>query len=287
MFDDAGRSADEQAIRRVLAGQDARSWSKGAEGERRVAMTLETLEPGGVVAIHDRLLRHGGRANIDHIAIGPSGVFVIDAKNYDGNLWLGHRAARANGVGLHDVLLGVRRQAAFVAEALAVRGTDCGWVTPVLCLVGQARPPGGSAEVSGVRVVDAGGLRRLVRSSPPRLDADTVTRATSIIDAAFPPAATLHQPARRLAVATSRRKTSVTSAPVGDWSEVLDQIVRVDARVRSWPLPGRVLAWWMGWPVLAACRVVAGEPASIARRVTAFVIAAVGSAFWYLPPLFG
>ncbi len=35
--------------------------------------------------LHDRLVP-GSRANIDHIVIGPSGVFVIDAKKYTGQI---------------------------------------------------------------------------------------------------------------------------------------------------------------------------------------------------------
>jgi hypothetical protein len=31
----------------------------------------------------------GSHANLDHLAIGPAGVFVIDSKRYRGRLWLG------------------------------------------------------------------------------------------------------------------------------------------------------------------------------------------------------
>ncbi len=36
-----------------------------------------------IEVLHDRLVP-GSRANIDHITVGPSGVFVIDAKKYAG-----------------------------------------------------------------------------------------------------------------------------------------------------------------------------------------------------------
>lgn len=55
-----------------------------AEGERRVAEVLAAAT--GVQVLHDRLVPGKGKANIDHIAVGPAGVFVIDAKNYTGDV---------------------------------------------------------------------------------------------------------------------------------------------------------------------------------------------------------
>lgn len=54
----------------------SRSWH-GASGERATAADLVGL--AGVVALHDRKLPRS-RANIDHIAVAPSGVWVIETK---------------------------------------------------------------------------------------------------------------------------------------------------------------------------------------------------------------
>lgn len=62
--------------------QATKAWKLGAEGERRVAEVLEAAP--GVEVLHDRLHPGKGKANIDHIAVGPAGIFVIDAKNYTG-----------------------------------------------------------------------------------------------------------------------------------------------------------------------------------------------------------
>ena len=59
--------------------QHTRAWAAGAKGERAVSRTLESLAEQGVVTLHDRRIP-GTRANIDHIAIAPSGIYVIDAK---------------------------------------------------------------------------------------------------------------------------------------------------------------------------------------------------------------
>jgi len=36
-------------------------------------------------------------ANVDHLAIGPPGVFVLNTKNVDGNVWVGGDVVMVNG----------------------------------------------------------------------------------------------------------------------------------------------------------------------------------------------
>jgi hypothetical protein len=66
---------------------DAVAWRRGAEGERRTARLLDPLERHGWAVLHD-LAVPGSRANLDHLVIGPGGVFVIDSKHYRGRLQL-------------------------------------------------------------------------------------------------------------------------------------------------------------------------------------------------------
>jgi hypothetical protein len=63
--------------------QSTTAWAKGSEGERRLAEHLLRTVGGRAVLLHDRKVPHT-RGNIDHIAIAASGVWVIDAKNYNG-----------------------------------------------------------------------------------------------------------------------------------------------------------------------------------------------------------
>jgi hypothetical protein len=72
---------------RFRPSPDAVAWRRGAAGERRTARLLGPLERHGWVVLHD-LAVPGSRANIDHLAIGPGGVFVIDSKQYRGRLQL-------------------------------------------------------------------------------------------------------------------------------------------------------------------------------------------------------
>lgn len=66
--------------------QHEQAWARGAEGEAKLARKLERWTAGhDVVLLHDRRMPRS-RANIDHLAIGPSGVIVIDAKRYSGRI---------------------------------------------------------------------------------------------------------------------------------------------------------------------------------------------------------
>ncbi|MGN8050579.1 nuclease-related domain-containing protein [Curtobacterium sp. 22159] len=75
---------------------DARSWFKGAIGERDVARALDALGPGFTV-LH--AVPVGKRStDIDHVVIGPTGVFSINTKNHSGqDVWVGGRTFLVNG----------------------------------------------------------------------------------------------------------------------------------------------------------------------------------------------
>jgi hypothetical protein len=69
----------------VAPAPDAgRSWETGAIGEERLGAILASLQPG-VLVLNDRK-RPRSTANIDHLAITASGVWVIDAKRYSGRI---------------------------------------------------------------------------------------------------------------------------------------------------------------------------------------------------------
>lgn len=120
--------------------QSTRAWKVGAEGERRVAEVLE--QAAGIEVLHDRLVP-GSRANIDHIAIGPSGVFVIDAKKYTGQievrdvggLFRTDQRLYVNNRDRTKVVDGVLHQVDVVRTALGDDFSDVP-VRGVLCFVG-------------------------------------------------------------------------------------------------------------------------------------------------------
>jgi hypothetical protein len=57
-----------------------RIWSKGAKGEKIVAKKLKKL-PKKYTAIRDVKIPNLG-GDIDHVVVGPTGIYVIETKNY-------------------------------------------------------------------------------------------------------------------------------------------------------------------------------------------------------------
>lgn len=72
---------------KALAGehQSTTAWDRGGRGEERVGQYLSMSVGHNGLVLHDRSIP-GTRANIDHIAIVPSGVWVIDTKQYKGRV---------------------------------------------------------------------------------------------------------------------------------------------------------------------------------------------------------
>lgn len=63
--------------------QSTRAWAQGADFERRLAKDLGRFLGDRAVFLHDRKV---GQANIDHLIVASSGVWVVDAKNYNGRI---------------------------------------------------------------------------------------------------------------------------------------------------------------------------------------------------------
>lgn len=176
--------------------QSTRSWLKGGDGERRLAGFLERELGDEAVVLNDRRIR-GSRANIDHVVVGRSGVWVVDAKAYEGRVRVGTRGpiwrleARLQ-VGGRDqtkLLDGVTRQVDAVRAALGPDPlADDAEVRGVLCFVesewGFFPKP---IEMRGVPVVWPGRLRDLV-ASPGGLTREAMVRLANRIAVALPPA---------------------------------------------------------------------------------------------------
>lgn len=58
-------------------------WGRGAAGEELVGAVVDGLRDRGWFALHDV---HLGRGNIDHVLIGPAGIFTIETKSHRGRL---------------------------------------------------------------------------------------------------------------------------------------------------------------------------------------------------------
>ncbi len=153
--------------------QSTKAWERGAVGEELLAKRLADL-PDTFRVLHDRRIR-GTKANIDHIAIGPSGVWVIDAKRYKdkrpelrvegGIIRRRVESLRVGGRDQTKLVSGVLSQTQRVSDALA-DGTIP--VAGVLCFLEADWPLfGGSFTVNDVQVVWPKLLITRMREAPP------------------------------------------------------------------------------------------------------------------------
>lgn len=133
----AGESAREQARRqrekaaRLIDSADR--WERGANGEVAVASVLAELEASGWTVLHDLAWPGRKYANIDHVAIGNGRVFVIDAKNWTGDVATTGGVLRQNGRSRAKEVAAAAEAASAVAGLIPGLSTES--VRPVLCLV--------------------------------------------------------------------------------------------------------------------------------------------------------
>jgi len=174
------------ALRIWMPHQSTVAWRQGAEGEERLGYHLDQLSSEGFVILHDRRVP-GSQANIDHLVIGPTGVFVVDAKNFSyrlsyskGILWTGKYPAK---------LSSARNQAQRVEFALALShlGRTIR-ILPFACVVGSARLPRRTMDLDGVRVVsDWHTLMTEIRKRPTTLTALEVATLSRQAEERLPP----------------------------------------------------------------------------------------------------
>jgi hypothetical protein len=156
---------------RFRPSPDAVAWRRGAAGERRTARLLGQLERYGWAVLHD-LAVPGSRANIDHLVIGPGGVFVIDSKQYRGRLQLDPSGRLWRG---RYPLAPTLRAVSFKADRAAQVLTDADVVVVVpIVAVHGAQVPWGKVVVEGVPVVPARRLPSMLRHLPAVLGPERV-----------------------------------------------------------------------------------------------------------------
>lgn len=180
---------------------------RGASGEEHVGGLLERLPPGWRV-LHDVSFARG---NVDHIAIGPAGVFAIETKSHPGPIKVDR---------LHGALL---RQAR-AQQTLLER--ELGLEVEPLVVFSRAWVDRPLARRKGVRVLPAGMLLRYLKGRPFTLDAARIEELRmSVLKAAA---------SRQERVCDGRPRGGL-GGPLGDGSSdgLGDGPLRLPAGVRS------------------------------------------------------
>ncbi len=118
----------------VTLHPEAWSWYVGAIGEAEVGRLLSALGP-------EWMVRHAvpigtGTADIDHLVIGPGGVFALNTKRHaDSSIWVGDRVLRVNNQNM-PYLDRARNEARDASRRLSARVGFLVPVTAVLVFVG-------------------------------------------------------------------------------------------------------------------------------------------------------
>lgn len=116
---------------------DERAWRIGADGEEEVARQLARLGPHWqvlhAVPVGDR------NSDIDHVAIGPAGVFTINTKNHpQANVWVRGDTFKVNGSNQHYIR-NSRHEAQRAARLLTAAASFDVEVRGVIAVMGAHR----------------------------------------------------------------------------------------------------------------------------------------------------
>ena len=160
--------------------EDARSWYRGALGELQVARLLKRL-PAEWTVLH-AVPVGTGTSDIDHMLIGPGGVFTINTKNHSGqHVWAGGDTLLVNGHRTNHI--GDARYEASRATRLLNSGAgDPCDVTPVIAVVDPGSIKFGHTRPDGVLVIASSQLERTLLRRKRVLTDDAIVALTALAE---------------------------------------------------------------------------------------------------------
>jgi Nuclease-related domain len=151
---------------------DPESWFKGWRGESLVKKLLKGLEPLGYRIVNHLDIGHG---DVDHVVVGPTGIFAIDTKNHAGHFSQRGASLLKNGWPDDGILDQVRGEAAAVRDRIGVK-----WVQAVVVV-----PTGGVEDprlyFQKATVVDNDGLLDFITSQGSRLESSEIERIIGLL----------------------------------------------------------------------------------------------------------
>lgn len=165
--------------------RSAEMWDRGYAGEQTVGAQLEALRPFGFEVMHDVRWPGRRRANIDHVAVGPPGILVVDAKNWSGNVTVHHGILRQN-----------RHRRDREVAAVSQAGQDVGallqlpWALHVIPVIALAGSDAGRVQpCQGVTILGQSDLLRWATALPAQLAPGDVLGIAAQLRSQLPSAA--------------------------------------------------------------------------------------------------
>ncbi|MCQ2388477.1 MAG: NERD domain-containing protein [Kiritimatiellae bacterium] len=153
------------------------SFFRGARGEERVANLLGNL-PDAYHVFHDFV---AGSHHVDHVVVGPTGVFAVETKNWSRTVTIAEGHVLVGGeLPTRPPLV----QAVKEAEAVKASLKRAGWngeVAPVVCFASNTFAEG-VATCGTVQIVNARDLHGLVTNSPEALPPQELERLVQLME---------------------------------------------------------------------------------------------------------
>ncbi len=199
--------------------------------ERQVAGSLSPLDAAGYVFLHDRKWPGSRTAQIDHVVVGPGGLFIVDTKAWaeveiaGGRIWRGQEDVTDDLESLAQVGDGVE-------DAMTDIGLAPGEVRVVVILANRAMPP---TPVGSVTVVGEKQAAKFINSHGMRLTPTQVDLVIAVALAHFPAVSHTHAP-HDLSLPTPALSETTIPEPLLSVEEVSDVLLAglLAAPIEEW-----------------------------------------------------
>lgn len=153
------------------------SFFRGARGEERVAGVLGGL-PDAYHVFHDYV---AGGEHVDHVVVGPAGVFSVETKSWRGGVAFEDGHILVNGaLPSRDPLSQARREAEQVRTKLKRLGFGMS-VVPVVCFASDTFRAG-AAMCGAVQVMNAAAIRDWLLSQPESVSGSDLARLVQLME---------------------------------------------------------------------------------------------------------
>jgi len=181
-------------IRRARTNSTVEAWQKASAAERKTERQLRALAKNGYQVLHARAVPRDDEGvsdgRIDHLVIGPSGVYAIDSEKWDKRLpvrTLSHRKLFHGPINKKDRLDEARWEA---DQASRIISAQVGFEVPVQPSVAIYGPaiPWKVMRVRDVDVYSGGRAKSYLRRRSTVLTATDVERITQAAEQSLPPA---------------------------------------------------------------------------------------------------
>lgn len=166
---------------RIAPAKSKRSRS-GASDDSLTARELDRLTSAGWRPVHDRAL---DRCNVDHIQVGPGGVFAIETKDWSGKIAVREGGKVFQNGHLRDGIARSARGAALqISQRVSAKGAKPDWVHAVVVFWGDF--PQGMVEQEKVTYLSGDRLVEWLRSRPARLNGVEIDEFVAVVSTMRP-----------------------------------------------------------------------------------------------------